>query len=294
MKHIPDDINAELLLSHDCGVRWRVKHTSTHHRNVTGDVAAVDHNEGERQGTLHLGRASLYNALPEYMFHTVDRFSGLDESRDENAFTDEVARQEQECKHALQFFAPLDALLLRLRLDVRARIERHTTHDNPVLQNIIGDRLTAEQRSNRFIAKLLAFLPACHRIRGNRTLITLMLRKVLQDEGIGIEVSQQTLLHHDDEPRYNDRLDETSSDFFAGNDYYSDTTVYRIHHWSWDLCDEHFLATVEELEQMRQFVQDWFLGLDQQLEFEVWTADAPAARLSDTECHNYLNYNTVI
>lgn len=294
MKQIPEDINAELLLSHDCGVRWRVKFSGTHHRNSNGDVAAIDHNEGNEQATLRLSRASLYNALPEYMFHMVDRFSGLEESRDENAFTDEVAQQEQECRHALQFFAPIDALLLQLRLDVRQRIERHTDYGNPILQDIIGDRITTSQRSNRFIARILPFLPSCHRIRGNRTLITLMLRKVLKDDNIDIHVSQQSLLYHDETPRYNSCLGDSSGEYFAGNDYYSDTTVYQIHYWNGDMCNEHFLTTVDELEQMRVFVQDWFMGLDQHLQFDVWTADAPATRLSDEEYHNYLNYNTIL
>lgn len=293
MKHLPDDINAELLLTHDCGMRLQVRHTSTHQRNATGDVAAIEHDPHDPQAaTLLLARASLYDALPEYMFHTVDRFAGLDESRDENAFTNEVDRQKLEVEHALQFFAPFDALLLMLRTDVRQRIERHTRHGNTVLQHIIGDRLTDEQRANRFIAALLPFLPACRRIRGNRTLLTLMLRKVLADEGLTLRVDQRTLTHHDPEPRYPCSMGDALDECFAGNDFDYSATVFSIHYWSDDLCDEHFLDTVDALERMRQFVQDWFLGIEQQLVFDIWTDGAPAVRLNDTERHNFLAYNT--
>ncbi len=291
MKHLPDDINVELLLTHDCGVPVHVQHHGTHHRNALGDLAAVEDDTDGTSVTVHLARASLYNALPEYMFHTVDRFNGLEESRNEDAFTDEVAKQTRERENALQFFAPFDSLLLLLRTDVRQRLEKHTA-GNTVLQDIIGDQLTEEQRNNRFIKQLLPFLPACRHIRGNRTLLTIMMRKVLMAEGLSIDVSQQTLLNHDDAPRYHFQLGHALGDSFSGNDYYSDTTVLGIHYWNDEWCDEHFLNTMDELEQMRQFAQDWFLGVDQLLLFDVWTDNTPAVRLNDTESHNYMNYNT--
>ena len=291
MKHLPDDINAELLLTHDCGTPLHVKHGGTHHRNAVGDLAAVENEADGMTVLVHLARASLYNALPEYMFHTVDRFNGLEESRNEDAFTDEVAKQTRERENALQFFAPFDALLLLLRADVRQRIEKYTP-SNIVLQYIIGDQLTEEQRHNRFIRHLLPFLPACRHIRGNRTLLTFMLRKVLLDEGLRVDVNQQPLLHHDDNPRYHYQLGSPLDECFAGNDYYCDTTVFSIHYWNEEWCDEHFLETINELEQMRLFVQDWFLGLEQHLHFDVWTDKTPAVRLNDTECHNFMNYNT--
>lgn len=293
MKHLPDDINVELLLTHDCGIPIHVKHIGTHHRNAYGDLASVeDENDGESL-LINLARASLYNALPEYMFHMVDRFNGLDEACDEDAFADEVAKQAREREYALKFFAPLDALLLMLRADVRKSIEKHTV-SNDVLQDIIGDRLTDEQRNNRFIRHLLVFLPVCRHIRGNRTLLTIMLRKILMDEGLHIDVSENKQLLHDEEPRYHFQLGDKLGECFVGNDYYCNTTVFTIHYWNDEWCDRHFLDTMAELEQMRLFIQDWFLGIEQQLHFDVWTDNVSAVRLSDTECFNYLNYNACL
>ncbi|MBO7610374.1 MAG: hypothetical protein J6S96_09265 [Muribaculaceae bacterium] len=290
MKHLPNDINIELLLTHDCGFPLHVRNNGTHHRNAYGDLASVETEADGKTLLMHLARASIYNALPEYMFHSVDRFSGLDESRDEDAFTDEVAKQARERENALRFFAPFDALLLLLRADVRKSIEKHTVNNN-VLQDIIGDRLTDEQRNNRFIRQLLVFLPLCRHIRGNRTLLTIMLRKVLMDEGLYVDVAENQFMNHDDKPRYQFQLGGQLGECFVGNDYYCNTTVFTIHYWNEEWCDEHFIDTMAELEQMRLFIQDWFLGLEQQLQLDVWTDNASAVRLSDTESFNYLNYN---
>lgn len=293
IKHLPADINAELLLTHDCGRKVQVRLDSTHNRNAVGDVASIapTHDGGL---LLHLTRSSLYDALPEQMFHSIDSFSALNESTDDDAFAKAVERQKRERENALQFFAPFDVLLLKLKTDVRQLIEKHVVHGNIVLQEIIGDCLTEEQRNNRFIKALLPFLPDCRHIRGNRTLLTLMLRKVLLDEYIKIDVTATVLNYHDSNPRYCYRLGDCLGDCFAGNDYASTAIVYSLHYWNDEMCDEHFLETMRELDEMRLFIQDWFLGLGQQLRFDVWTDNVAAMRLGDTEYLNYMGYNTSI
>lgn len=290
MYHLPVDLNAEVLLNHPLGECFQVKHCGTHHRNVSFDLAKLDLSDDGYETTVYLGRSSLYDILPEYLFHSIDRFKGLDESRDKDAFADEYARQQLEQERGRRFFAPLDALLLRLRLDVRRIVERHTS-SNVVLQDIIGDRLTKAQLDNRFIQSLLVYLPQCSHIRGNMTLITLMLRKMLRQEGLRLTVKRETTALHDAEPRYAYQLGGTLDSIYAGNDYDYESTVWDTHFWDSSLCDERFLSTLEALDEMRQFVQDWFLGIGQSLRFDVYDPNSPSVRLSDDESYNYLNYN---
>ena len=49
---------------------------------------------------------------------------------------------------------------------------------------------------------------------------------------------------------------------------------------------------MKEIEEFRDFVQDYFLSVDSVLEFDIHNDDAPALRLNDTVLYNYLNYNT--
>lgn len=293
LSQLPEDLNAEVLLNSDIGHHLLVKHDGTHHRNVSHDIAGIEMSADGSTPTLLLGRSSLYHTLPESMFHAVDRFDGLDDGRDSDAFAHAYAQQQREQEQALELFAPIDALLLQLRLDVRRVIDRYA-HENTVLQSIIGDNLSAEQRNNRYIRQLLCYLPHCSNIRGNKTLITLMLRKLMRSEGLRLEVGHQRTCCHDDEPRYHYTLDGLLENCYAGNDYDHNQAVWSMHYWDPSLCDARFLDTLAELEVLRQWVQDWFLAVGQVLRLDVYDPDSPAVRLSDNECYNYLNYNVYL
>ena len=62
---------------------------------------------------------------------------------------------------------------------------------------------------------------------------------------------------------------------------------------TWHLCDEHFLAFINDVEELRVFIQDWFLAVGEELRFNI-TQDSKPLRLNDEVFYNYLNYNTNI
>ena len=66
---IPGDINAELLLDYFPEGVCKVALKGLHKRNTYKDVVALDTLAGEKL-LLTVGRNSIYNSLPEYMFHT--------------------------------------------------------------------------------------------------------------------------------------------------------------------------------------------------------------------------------
>ena len=94
-KNIPEDINAELLLSYYPEGKCKVEFKGFHKRNTYKDI--MDAKE-ERNGNilLRLGRNSLYNALPEYLFHPVDRFGSLANKDGKERFESEVALRGRE------------------------------------------------------------------------------------------------------------------------------------------------------------------------------------------------------
>lgn len=237
-----------------------------------------------------LGRMSIYNSLPEYMFHPIDRFDNLPLNNEAEAFHDQVDEQEQEINNAFHFFLPIDVLLFRMRALVHDQIEEFT-HGNVVMQQILSDRLTDEQRNNRFIHQILPYLPQCKDIRGNRTLLTFLLRKVFLDEGLRISVKDISKEYTDEAPRYGNLLDMELGDSYVGNVYSDSVTVYEIHYWSDDDCNEHFLKFTDEIEQLRLFIQDFFLSVEEELVFHI-VQDFPPVRLNDKVIYNYLNYNT--
>ena len=290
-ENFPFDISAETLLSFfpedGCSVSFR----GLHKRNSYNDIVNIEEDNTDR---LHvdIARFSLYNSLPEYMFHPIDRFDNLPQYEEKERFEEQLEAQQEEIAKAYRFFAPIDILLLKQRMDVKERV-LPLAQQNRIMERIIGDNLTAEQLENRFIRLCIPFLPLCKNIRGNKTLLTFLLRKVLMEEGLQVEVHHMTELQRDEHPRYEESLDLTLGEGFMGNEYVDMVTVYDISYWSDDECNEKFLHFINEIEVFRVFLQDWFLAVGEELRFNIIQDELPL-RLNDEVVYNYLNYNTNI
>lgn len=289
-ENVPQDINAEVFLGFFPQGTFRVKFCGLHKRNAYNDILEIE--KEQEKFLLHLGRNSLYNSLPEFLFHSIDRFDNIPEKEKKQRFSEEYAKQEKEKEQAYKFFSPIDTLLFQLRLEVRERLNKYV-ESNTVIQDILLDKLTAEQRENRFIKRTTPYISSCKTIRGNRTLITLLLRKVLAEEGLKINVKSKQTEFTDEEPRYGNSEGCEIGDVYVGNTYSESVITYSISYWSDEDCNEDFLPLVNDLEVFRQFVQDYFISVDSILVFDV-SKDTSSLRISDTTLYNYLNYNTNI
>ena len=289
-ENVPQDINAEVFLGFFPQGTFRVKFCGLHKRNAYNDILEIE--KEQEKFLLHLGRNSLYNSLPEFLFHSIDRFDNIPEREKKQRFSEEYAKQEKEKEQAYKFFSPIDTLLFQLRLEVRERLNKYV-ESNTVIHDILLDKLTAEQRENRFVKRTTPYISSCKTIRGNRTLITLLLRKVLAEEGLKINVKSKQTEFTDEEPRYGNSEGCEIGDVYVGNTYSESVITYSISYWSDEDCNEDFLPLVNDLEVFRQFVQDYFISVDSILVFDV-SKDTSPLRISDTTLYNYLNYNTNI
>ena len=289
---LPPDINAELLLNYFPEGKFRISFQGLHKRNSYRDIIEVEDMVDKDAVHATLGRMSIYNSLPEYMFHPIDRFDNLPVNNESEAFHDEVDKREQEATDAFRFFSPIDVLLFHLRANVRKQIEEFTRGD-VVMQQVLGDRLTEKQRANRFICQFVPFLPQCKYIRGNRSLLTFLLRKVLLEEGLRVEVKHAVGKFRDEHPRYDNQVDAVLGDSYVGDSYNEKVTVFSISYWSDEECNEKFLTFIDEMEELRVFLRDYFLFVEDELVFHI-TQDYPPLRLNDEKIYNYLNYNTNI
>ena len=295
-KNIPEDINAELLISYLPQDELKVVFEGTHNRNAYHDIVDLVRDYKDKPALLHLGRASLYDILPENMFHFVDRFDGLNEKKFEEAYSEQKKEQE----NARKFFSPIDLSLLQIRLLVREKIQECFGSDRLLILTIMDkERLNEiEKMQNRFVNKTIPFLPMCKTIRGNKALITLMLRKILMDEQIEIKIREESVEFFENPkddnhaPRYPGVVgDSTLDSFYLGDSFVDDVLVYEVHYWSDEVCDQHFMEFVNDMEVFRQFVQDYFFAIGTVLRFDINT-NADGLYLDDGTRHQYLNYNT--
>lgn len=290
IKFLPDDINIEDILSYLPKESYRVSVNGLHKRNSYKDIINYEETpDGKTE--FHVGRNGLYNSLPEYMFHPINRFDNIPERERKERFAEEYAKQELEKENAHKFFSPIDVLLLDLKTKVKEKINQLSS-DNIFIQNIIGDTLTDKEKSNRFIQRTIPFLPNCKRIRGNKTLITFMLRKVLFEEGLSLNKENIVSEIHDKEPQYNSKIEDFQlNSMYLGNEFSENIMTFTINYWSDEECSEHFNLFLEELETYRLFIKDYFFSIEDELCFHI-NSDYPTLRLADDIIYNYLNYNT--
>lgn len=290
IKYLPNDINIEDILSYLPKGSYRIFINGLHKRNSYKDIISCEEtSDGITE--FHVGRNGLYNSLPEYMFHPINRFDNIPEREKKERFAEEYAKQELEKENAHKFFSPIDVLLLDLKTKVKDKINQLAS-DNIIIQNIIGDTLPEKEKSNRFIKRTIPFLPNCKRIRGNTTLITLMLRKVLFEEGLFLKKENIESEVLDNEPQYNYKVTDHQIDsIYLGNQFSENITTYTINYWSDEECSEHFNLFLEELETYRLFIKDYFFSVEDDLCFHL-CSDYPTLRVSDDIIYNYLNYNT--
>jgi len=286
-RNIPDDINIELLLSYFPEGSCKVAFSGLHKRNAYNDLMDLEDDNGTLK--LSIGRSSLYNVLPELMFHPIDRFDNLPAANEKELFEEEYDAQEREIENAYKFFAPIDLMLLRLRLNIREKLEEYAKTDK-IMIDILGDEINEAQRQNRFIRQVIPFLPFCKWIRGNKTHLTLMLRKVMKEENLNICVNEKKLEFTDPNPQYGSHLGSDLNNCYVGNTFYEQVTTYDIHYWPENGCDANFLKLIEEIEALRLFIQDYFMGLDELLKFNI-SYDSDPLCLSDESIYNYMNYN---
>lgn len=288
--NIPEVLRAETAYNYLKPLAAKALFKGPHLRNSCKDVMAVAVEDG--LATLELARKSLYDILPEAMFHPVDRFDGLPEYEYKEHFAREVERQHTEEAHARAFFDRFDNAFFTLSSTV-AVLKDSEYSDNSIISRIICDNLPQEYRDNRFVRRSMEFMPHCRNIRGNIDLITLMLRKILAEENLMMQPQSRVVLCEDPAPRYDCCLQEdtTLGNCYAGNVYPAYGMTYKVEYWSEDACDCDFPQFVNDMQVYRDFLNDFFMGIGTGLDIEITCHTLPV-RVSDDMLYNYLNYNT--
>lgn len=288
--NIPADIRAEIVGNYLKGIKKEFVFLGTHKRNAYEDILSISEDDGSIK--VELSKQGLYDILPEALFHPIDRFDNIPANEYKERFAEEIEQQKIEEINARSFFSLYDRFIFDLS-SVVSQIKSTELNDNGILTDIICDSMSNAYNSNRFVSRTKEFIPRCNNIRGNETLITLMLRKVMSDEGIKLNKCLKPNRFEDERPRYNCQIqnEEETEDLYLGNRYDETILCYDVQYWNDEYCDGSFLKFVDEIKVFEDFINDYFMGIETSLHFNISAQTLPV-RLSDDLCYNYLNYNT--
>lgn len=288
---VPDDIKAETLLNYLPENMRSASLVGQHKRNAYEDIASLAFDD-EGKLRLEIGRRGIYDILPEALFHPIDRFENLPANDYKDRLKEEIELQQQEEDKARAFFKEFDSAILTLSC-IAAQI-KDSYAGKDILTDIIADSLSTEYKSNRFVRQTRQFLPSCRTIRGNKSLIALMLRYVLKEEGLIPVKVCETLSTKDQYPRYNSTLEPQTTDnerIYLGNEFEENVTIFEIEYWKEDECNESFPDFITEMKVYENFINEYFAGIETMIRFKISTISLNV-RLSDNICHNYLGFNT--
>lgn len=288
--NIPADIRAEIVSDYMKGLKKEFVFLGTHKRNAYEDILSITEDDGLIK--VELSKQGLYDILPEALFHPIDRFDNIPANEYKERFAEEIEQQKTEEANARLFFSLYDKFIFDLS-SVVSQIKNTELNDNSILIDIVCDSMSNTYKSNRFVSRTKEFIPRCNSIRGNEVLITLMLRKVMSDEGIKLNKCLKPNRFEDERPRYNCQIQNEgeTEDLYLGNQYDDTILCYDVHYWDDDCCDGSFLRFVDEIKVFEDFINDYFMGIETSLRFNISAQTLPV-RLSDDLCYNYLNYNT--
>lgn len=291
LKHLPNDINIEEVLLYLPKESYKIAIKGAHKRNAYKDILDInkDHN-----GNLicNIGRNSIYNSLPEFLFHAVNRFDNIPENERKERFDEECEKQEKEKQNAHEFFSPIDLLLLKIKLDVRKKINEYSK-ENKIIQDIIGDSLTEEEKKNPFVKNTIQYLPYCKNIRGNKTLLTLILRQIFKEENIILEKTNKKYNITDINPKYDESVGKSINNMYVGNKFSEEITTFTLKFWPSGNCDDRFMDLINDIKIFKNFIQEYFISIEENIQFII-VNEEESLRLYDGNIYNYLNYNTNI
>jgi len=162
-----------------------VKFDGAFERNYKKDINSLRVDMVKQAISLHLTRNSLYDVLPEGLFHPVSRYGGLDAKE----LKAEFKKQKQEEEKARRFFQPFDQefLLQRVQLELSVR----NLFENPmsVFESLFPNRTGIPQK---FYRQLLKYLPFTNYFKGNAELTAQCLAEIV-DENVRVNSYYTTL-----------------------------------------------------------------------------------------------------
>ncbi len=186
IRTLPIDAKVEIILADlddDLYEKSMVVPIGLFHRNYHKDIDVAEESEYENHHLqLKINRESLYDALPEGLFHQPIQHKRSEKSTEE--ILQEIREQKAREKATRKFFLPIEQEFYRTRIaleleEVKYFINPRNIKQHRVFQDFweIPDFLDYRQ-----ICNMIYLLPIAHQIVGNFALTELCFESILQNQ----------------------------------------------------------------------------------------------------------------
>ena len=306
IKEILPDIKAEVIVADliDKGMgtdQLLVVHKGSFGRNYSKDIAEVDLDMVKNYIVFHISRDSLYDVLPEGLFHDVSRFNKLDADGRKIEFR----KQKKEEADARKFFLPFDHEFFHHKTRLELEILDLIRDPSPIFNPLFKLNLSLPEIYER---KFISVLPFTNEIKGNIELTASCLSEILGKE---IKFSS----HHVDRKYDSSGIAGPSSkekellgESFICSSHFSEDTIT----WKFSIIseDDHDISAYADFTQgfIKQLISkyyDFFIPVEIEVETEFVCHAKREFVLGDMQARSdrtekiqspgiHLGYNTVL
>ncbi len=260
-------------------------------RTALGDnvkITVKNRQNGVPEIRFQLKRDSLYHILPEYLFHPLDCYLGIE--GDTQEYEKRYKEQEEQKQHALAYFRFFDQQYQQLRNAYQAWLDEHIFAGNQFL----SDYLTSGKEvrlTNPFVKTVYGCLPWLKDYRGNQEMIRTVLVQAFQGRVTieYVETEVQQMLSDQVPCRLRGRL----SNLYCAPTFLTSKKIWNVFYQTEINSYRHLCELKQQIGEFRDFFADWFLPVETQLVISFGDRKAkPILTPAGQERGVFLNYST--
>lgn len=295
------DVRAEVviadLLEKNIGVdKINIIHEGSFVRNYKKDLIDVYVDFVKEVVTLHITRNSIYDNLPEGLFHPVSRRM-TSESR-----IAEFEKQRIEEQKARKFFQPFDREFMLQKVEIERQVRKLFQDPMSELEKWYSNE---KKIPREFFRQLVKFLPFTNRIKGNALLTAECLSKVI-GEKVSVQCKYKTLSFEQEQPVNVGRLGSSNlgENVLCGNKLTEDIMCWDFTVELMEDCRLEIFVDTEKgfMKDLISKFYDYFVPFEivittkiiclKKNKFQLTRGEFPAGE--EKHDKSYLGYNTTI
>lgn len=297
---IPKEVDPDVALSviipciesnTEGGVAYAYDFKGVAERTALGDVltTTVKHKRDAASVVMFaFRRDSLYHILPEYLFHPLDCYLGVEGDTEE--FDKRYKEQEEQKKNALAYFKLFDKHFQELKTKYQGWLNDNIFNGNQFLSDYLTDGYRFN-RQNPFIKAVYPCVPWLRNHRGNPDMIK---------TALGYAFMGQVTIHREwkvDAVSLSDSVPSSTGEqlnnVFLGSNHSSGSYNWHVVYQT-EIESEDALAELKKwVGEFLVFFSEWFLSVEETLtiEFGDWIAK-PDLTEKGQKNGRFLNYST--
>lgn len=298
--NIPKELDADVALSvviphvdkiTDGKVSFLYDFKGVSERTALGDdlnITIKNKQSAASDVRFSLKRDSLYHILPEYLFHPLDYYLGIEGDNEE--FDKRYKEQEEQKNKALNYFKPFDEQIQQLRFKYQQWLNENIFSGNQFLSDFITEGHNINL-NNKFIKAVYPCIPWLRDCRGNDDMLRTALGYAFQGNVTVVKDCKETDVPLSE--KVPSQLGKSLERLYCGATFKNRTNIWKVFYQTMIKDKQELALLKKQIKEFGDFFESWFLPMEDKMvvDFGDRFANPNLADTKDTK-GVFLNYST--